>query len=453
MASEEKDTESGSSTISRRDALKAGAIGAASLTAAAALGKTGVAKAAAPAIVTRAPQTISLMSWFQFEAGRNTAWNTLIKDFHASQNDYRIKWTGWGAESFTSHVLTQQASGGISADVITLIPDLAYRLVQTGALEPIDDIIAKLTINGKPAVPTAAHNFLRKDGHLYGISTVEVPFAVVYNKQLTDKAGITKLATTPAQWKSQLHALTKKPNQFGIWQPNSPSEVFGWWFQLQNYCLMFDTTWGVGQKSLVNSPKIVAALEVWLEQYQNTMAVGATDAVATKLFDNGQIAEELNVSAAVNILKTSAPAIYPFIRSAPPPWPTKKSLSRLHPLSIVKGTSKMDGAKAFAAFLYDPVNNAKLMELCLDVVPTYTDSLSIPGVKQFLAAQTWAQGYQEIVHVPFPTCEGDFIAHDTEFGNIVTQNFEQALFGNVTVQAAMNSAQQQIEDASNRWFK
>ncbi|MGH2343633.1 MAG: hypothetical protein ACRDG4_00295, partial [Chloroflexota bacterium] len=178
MTSETKDTESGSSQISRRDALKAGAIGAVGLGAAAAAGKTGIARAAAPAIVTRAPQTITLMSWFQFEAGRNTAWFQLIKDFHASQNDYRIKWTGWGAESFTSHVLTQQASGGISADVITLIPDLAYRLVQGGALEPIDDIVAKLTIGGKPAVPTPAHQFLRKGGHLYGISTVEVPFAV-----------------------------------------------------------------------------------------------------------------------------------------------------------------------------------------------------------------------------------------------------------------------------------
>ena len=447
MASETKDVESGSAKISRRDVLKAGAAGAAGLAAAATLGKASTAMAA-PAIVTRAPQTITLMSWFQFEPGRNAAWFQLVKDFHASQNDYRIKWTGWPGEQYTSHVLVQQQSGGISADVLTLIPDLAYRLVQAGVLAPIDDIVAKLNIH-----PSPAHDFLRKGGHLYGINTVEVPFAIVYNKQLTDKAGITKLATNPADWKTQLHALTHKPNQFGIWQPNSPSEVFGWWFQLQNYCLMYDTLWAVGKKSLVNSPKIVAALEVWLEQYQNTMAVGATDAVATRLFDNGQIAETLNVSAAVNQYKVTAPKLFPHIRSAPPPWPTKKSLSRLHPLSIVASTSKMDGAKAFAEFMYAPANNAKLMELCLDVIPSYPEILKVPGVTQWLSAQLWATGYQEIVHVPFPTCEGDFIAHDTEFGNIVTQNFEQALFGNVTVQAAMNNAQQQIEDASNRWFK
>ncbi len=434
--------------VSRKDLLKAGAVGAAGLGAAATIGSSvGVARAAAPAVVTRAPQTITLMSWFQFEPGRNTAWFKLVDEFHKSQNDYRIKWTGWGAENYTTHVLTQLQAGGITADVMTLIPDLAYRVARAGALAPIEKLI--------PAGyhPTPAHDFLRFNGHLYGINVVEVPFAVVYNKKLTDKAGITKLATNPAQWRAQLRALTHKPAQYGIWQPNSPSEVFGWWFQLQNYCLMYDTFWAVGKKSLVNSPKIVAALEEWLWQYQNVMAVGATDAVATRLFDNGQIAETLNVSAAVNIYKASAPALYPHIRSAAPPWPSKKSLSRLHPLAIVASTKKMDGAQAFFKFMADPVNNAQLMELCLDVVPTYQETINVPGVKQYLASQFWAQGYQEIVHVPFPTCEGDFIAHDTEFGNIVTQNFEQALFGAATVQQAMDRAQQQIEDASNRWFR
>jgi len=448
VVNNDTETSKASGTLTRKDLLKAGAAGTISLGAAAATGKLGVARATAPAIVTRAPQTITLMTWFQFEDGRKQAWAALIKDFHAAQNDYRIKVTGWPGENYTSHVLVQQQSGGISADVITLIPDLAYRLALAGVLEPLDTIVAKLNIH-----PSAAHNYLRLNGHLYGINVVEVPFAVVYNKKLTDRAGITKLATTPAEWKDQLHALTKKPNQYGIWQPNSPSQIFGWWFELQNYCLMYDTLWAVGKKSLVNSPKIVAALEVWLEQYQNTMAVGATDSVAQRLFDNGQIAETLNVSAAVNQYKVTAPALYPYIRSAPPPWPSRKSLSRLHPLSIMASTHKMDGAKAFTEFMAKPVNNAKLMELCLDVVPTSPEVLAVPGVKQYLATQTWAEGYRHIVPVPFPTCEGDFLAHDTEFGNIVTQNFEQALFGNVSVQAAMNTAQQQIEDASSRWFK
>jgi len=450
VASETKDNELFSSRKTRREVLKAGAAGAVGLGAAAALGKTGVARAAAPAIVSRAPQTITLMSWFQFEAGRNTAWNTLIADFHASQNDYRIKWTGWPSATYTQQMLVQLQSGGLNADVITLIPDGAYRLVHAGVLSPIDDIVAKLGIH-----PSPAHNYLRLNGHLYGISTVEVPFAITYNKQLTDKAGITKLATTPTEWMQQLKMLTHKPTQYGIWQPNAPSDFFNWWFQLQNYCLMYDTVWGVGQKSLVNTPKIVAALEVWANQYKNYMLQNVTGLQALPLWGRKLIAEELNVSAAVNQFKTvmSASDFNNYVRSAPPPWPTKKAISRLHPLSILAGTKKMDGAKAFAEFMYTPANNAKLMELCLDVIPAYPEILDVPGVKAWLANQPWATGYQDIVHVPFPDVDGAFIAHDSEFGQIVTQNFQQALIGEVTVKQAMDQAQQQIEDASNRWFK
>jgi len=80
-----------------------------------------------------------------------------------------------------------------------------------------------------------------------------------------------------------------------------------------------------------------------------------------------------------------------YVRSAPPPWPTRKSVSRLHPLSVLAGTKKMDGALAFAEFMYAPANNAKLMELCLDVIPSYPEILDVPGVKAWLANQPWAK--------------------------------------------------------------
>jgi len=108
--------------------------------------------------------------------------------------------------NYTQQMLVQLQSGGLNADVITLIPDGAFRLVQAGVLRPIDDLVAKLKIH-----PSPAHNYLRKNGHLYGINTVEVPFAITYNKKLTDAAGIHKLATNPTEWLKQLKLLTTSP--------------------------------------------------------------------------------------------------------------------------------------------------------------------------------------------------------------------------------------------------
>ena len=72
-----KDTDGGklSRKVTRRDILKAGAAGAAGLGAAA----LGTPAMAAPAILRNARQIIKVMSWFQYEPGRNAAWPAAVK--------------------------------------------------------------------------------------------------------------------------------------------------------------------------------------------------------------------------------------------------------------------------------------------------------------------------------------------------------------------------------------
>jgi len=451
MSSEQEGGGSSSPKVTRRDILKAGAAGAVGLGAAAALGTPALAAAApgAPTLLRHnSPQTLKLLSWVQFEPGRKDAWKAVLDKFNASQKDYNVVFSGWESNIFTTQVLIQAQAGSIDADVMTMIPDLGLRVMQLGLLAPIDDIIAKLGVH-----PSKAHDFMRMKGHLYGISIVEVPFAVVYNSQSLAKAGIHQPATTIDGWQSQLKELTRKPKQYGIWQPNASAEIFNWWFQLQEFCLAYDTVWAKGKTPLLNTDPIIKGLELWQSQYKNYMAAGATQGQALRLFSNGQIAEELNVSAAVNQYKVTSPAVYQYVRSVPPPWPTKKSISRLHPLGIVAGTSKMDGAKAFVEFMATPANMALLMEKGLDVVPPYPEVNKVPGFKQYMDSQFWAKGYLDITAVPFPDVMGDFISHNTEFGNIVTTNFQRALISNTTVAQAMATAQQQVVALGQRVFR
>jgi ABC-type glycerol-3-phosphate transport system substrate-binding protein len=181
------------------------------------------------------------------------------------------------------------------------------------------------------------------------------------------------------------------------------------------------------------------------------MPAGATYEQAFKLFSHGQIAEQMNVPAAAIYYKRTS--VYPYLRSAPPPWPTRKSFSRLHPLSIVAGTSKLDGAKAFVEFMATPTHMAQLMQLCLDVVPPYPEIWHEPNFKTYMATQFWASGFQEIAPVPFPNVMGDFIAYDAEFGAIVSRNLQKALSSGRPVADAMNTAQQQAIALGRRVFQ
>jgi ABC-type glycerol-3-phosphate transport system substrate-binding protein len=433
-----KDMDGGklSRKVTRRDVLKAGAAGAAGLGAAA----LGTPAMAAPAILRNARQVLKVMSWFQYEPGRNAAWATMYKEFNASQKDYKVTVTGWESQSFTTQVLIQAQAGSIDADVIHLIPDLGLRVMQMGLLAPLDDIIAKVGVH-----PTKAHDFMRMKGHLYGLSIVEVPFAVIYNKALLNKAGIKQPATTIDGWNQQLKMLTHKPIQYGLWEPSAPSEVFAWWFFMQQYGLAYGGVWAKGKTSLLTSAPIVKAMELWLTQYKNVEPQGTTAPQSLRLIGNGTVAETQTVSAAVNQYKVVAPKTYANIRSVAPPWQGKRSCSRLHPIGIVASTSKMDGAKAFVEFMATPENMAQLMKLCLDVVPPYPEVWKVPGFKAYMDSQFWAKGYLDIDPVPFPSVMGDYIRYNTEFGNIVTTQMQKAMLGRAAVADALAAADKQVQ--------
>ena len=392
--------------------------------------------------------TLKLMSWFQYEPGRHEAWNTMMAKFNKSQSKYKVVWTGWPANQYEDHVNTQVQAGGIDADVMTLIPDLAARLVQQGnVLAPINSIVKKVGVH-----PSASHNYIRKGGNLYGISIVEVAFGLLYNKALLAKAGIKRPANDPEQWLTQTVKLTTKPNQFGLYSPNTMAEQFSFWFTLQDWANAYDAKWAIGKKPNLTDPKIIKTLTVWKEFYDQTVPQGSNDAASARLFSNGQIAQELIVSAAVNIIKTTGPKIFPNLRSVAAPWKSGKQISRLHPLSIVKATKNMDGAVAFVTFMTEPDNMAQLMRGSLDVVPAFPEVLQVKGMKAWLDGQKWSTGYRAIKPVSQLDVEGDFVYHDTEFGQIILTNYQRALTGSTSVASAMADAQKQAQALADRVF-
>ena len=148
----------------------------------------------------------------------------------------------------------------------------------------------------------------------------------------------------------------------------------------------------------------------------------------------------------------SGPKVYPDLRSVAAPWESGKQISRLHPLSIVKSTKNMDGAVAFVTFMTQPENMAQLMRGSLDVVPAFPEVLQVKGMKAWLDSQKWSTGYRAIKPVSQLDVEGDFVYHDTEFGQIILTNFQRALTGSTSVASAMADAQKQAQALADRVF-
>ena len=181
------------------------------LAGAAALGATALTPSFSRRAYADDRKVLKVMSWEQFQPGEKDGWNALFEKFNQSQNKYKVEWTGWPAGQYISNVVIQAKAGGIDADVLMAMPDLAAQVIRKFKLaEPLDSIVSELGIT-----PSGGHEFLKQDGKLYGLSAIDVNFALVYNKALFDKAGV-QPATSQDEWIETTKKLTHRPDQFGI---------------------------------------------------------------------------------------------------------------------------------------------------------------------------------------------------------------------------------------------
>jgi len=113
------------------------------------------------------PVTVKYMTWWWAEKGRNDAWRGIVKKFHDAQKDIRIQEVGFPYSEFFQRVTTQLAGGRLDADVLSFYDELGIRLIKTGALSPVDDVVQKLGIQEK--LDKTVHQFVTSGGKLYGL--------------------------------------------------------------------------------------------------------------------------------------------------------------------------------------------------------------------------------------------------------------------------------------------
>lgn len=161
---------------------------------------------------------------------------------------------------------------------------------------------------------------------------------------------------------------------------------------------------------------------------------------------NQQIASQMIVSAAANVYKDSAPEFYPNMNTYALPWESKKTIARIHPITINNQSKNSEAAMEFLTWLYKPENYRKLLTRQLDVIPAY----EVGGLDDYFAGIHWLTGFKDINMITPPQMVGDFIFNNQEYGQIVLQNFQNVLAGNQSVEDAMATAQTQAEDLAGR---
>ena len=427
------------SLVNRRSLIKGTAAGAAGL----ALTSPKASKVfAAPALLQGETIELDYVTWFWNEPGRGEAWRQMIADFQAEQSDITVNEAGWAFDEFSNNIIIQLQAGSLEGDLIQTTPDLVLRLLQAGVLTNLNPALEANDIT----TLSSAHDYITVDGEVLGLDVVTVVFGLLYNTELFDGAGITTLPTTPEEWLDVSTSLTARPDTFGMYSPHSMAEAESFWFTLQQWGCVYDGVWAEGSAPMLTSEPILNGLNLYKQFYDATFPQGTNDAAATELWANQQIAQQLIVSALVNVYKDSAPDLYPLINSYSLPWESKKAIARIHPITINNQSEKQEAAMEWVTWLYKPENYRNLLTRQLDVIPAY----EVDGLDDYFADLHWLEGYLDINQTTPPDMVGDFIFANQEFGQIVLTNFQNVLTGGQSVEDAMAAAQTQAEELAGR---
>ena len=408
-------------------------------------GVLGAAAATSATLLTRragaaGPVKIRVMSWEQFQPGEKEGWNELFAKYNASQARAEVSWTGFPFNQFVQNVVTQVHAGGIEADILMATPDLAAQVIRKFDLGvPLDPVVEALGVQ-----PSGGHEYLRRDGKLYGLSVIDVPFTLIYDRTKYQAAGLAQPPASPEEWVAVTRKLTDRPAKFGLALTNTLADGESWWIELQNFCLPFDGVWAQGKRPMVTSPPVLKGLQLWRDLYQAGVPQGTASAAMLRLLGDGRIAQTWGVTATMIVVKSVGPNEYANLLSAPPPWPSRRSLDRLHPLIVLKTGKNVELALDFVKFAMAPENMAALMQKNLYAIPPYDLAARSPAFKQYAATMPWISGFLAAKQVSPVDVMGDFSSLDDQFGRIVVQNMQRAL-GGTSIEHAMTTAQQQLE--------
>ncbi|THF70052.1 sugar ABC transporter substrate-binding protein [Deinococcus sp. Arct2-2] len=305
--------------------------------------------------------TISLAPLF------NDEMNRLVSQFEKENPTINLKWVDVPANAIEQKLLAAVASGRPPA-AVNLSSDMAVKLVQQGALEPLTLSDAqKKSYFGSPL------NTFTFDGKTMGVPWYWAPKVVAYNTDIFRKAGLDP-ANPPRTIQTLIAAAKQIKDKTGMYgfMPNINNINMLFMFQEAGLPI-FDKS---GAKAVFNSPEHVKLLQTYVDLYkggyipEDTMRRGFT--AATELYSSGKLAMLITGPQFILRVANDNKAIYDLTKVAP--YPINIAGNVIHtPLmgfTVPKGVKDKALSQKLALFLTNDVNQLQFSKVTKTTFPS-----------------------------------------------------------------------------------
>ncbi|MGW0335346.1 ABC transporter substrate-binding protein [Streptomyces sp. NPDC003011] len=396
-----------------------------------------------------------IVFWDNNGGVRTDIWKEVIADFEKANPDIDVEYVGIASTEYQSKVDTAIQGGGLP-DVGGVGAAMIAAISAQNALEPLDDRLAKSSLDGKlnedmlKSLKAAGGG----DGTLYSIPTSANNGVLYYRTDLFERAGL----EAPTTWDRFYEAADKLTNvgknEFGYTirgGAGSIAQALDAMYGQSGITSFWDAS---GEKTTVNDPKNVAALEKYADLYKKVTPAADLNNDFTKMvaqWDSGTIGM-LNHNLGSYQDHVKAFGTDKFRGIPQPTGPGGKRVQVSNPvdgLGLFKSSKNKGAAWKFIKFATSHAENSKFNESA-GQVPSNNDAAQDAWVSKAeptkLAAEALSDGSTTIVQLPYYLPDwGTISKSDNE------PNFQKVLLGKMSAKDFLDTLAEQLNTAQAEW--
>ncbi|MBD0842500.1 MULTISPECIES: ABC transporter substrate-binding protein [unclassified Streptomyces] len=398
--------------------------------------------------------TGKIVFWDNNGGVRTDIWKEIIADFEKANPDIEVDYVGIPSTEVQSKYDTAIQGGGLP-DVGGVGAAMLAGIAAQDALEPVEERLAGSSLDGKlnedmvESVKVAGGS-----DHMYSIPTSANNGVLYYRTDLFDKAGLEEPSTWEAFYQAAEKLTDAKKNEFGYTirgGAGSIAQALDAMYGQSGITSFWDAS---GEKTTVNDPKNVEALEKYAALYKKVTPAADLNNDFTKMvaqWDSGTIGMlNHNLGSYQDHVKAFGAEKF---RGIPQPvGPGGKRVQVSNPvdgLGLFKSSKNKEAAWKFIEFAASHESNSKWNESA-GAIPSHTEAAKDAWIGEAeptkLAAAALNDGSTTVVQLPYYLPDWNTISKaDNE------PNFQKVLLGKMSAKDFLDTLAEQLNEAQAEW--
>ncbi|OON82799.1 ABC transporter substrate-binding protein [Streptomyces tsukubensis] len=391
--------------------------------------------------------------WDNNGGPRTAIWTEIIKDFEKKNPDIKVKYVPIPIADVQSKYDTAISGGGLP-DVGGVGTAYLAGMVSQDALEPLDKRIKDSALKGRlvESMVKSVRSAAGRGDEVYSVPTSANNGVLWYRTDLFKQAGL----EPPSTWDKFYAAADKltdaKKNKFGYTIRGGAGSIAQALDAL--YGQSGITEFWKGDRTTLNDPKNVTALEKYAALYKKTTPAADVNNDFTKMvaqWDTGTIGMlNHNLGSFQDHVKALGEEKFAGIPAPVGDGGTRVQVSNpVDGLGLFKSSKNKTAAWKFIEFAAAHASNSKWNESA-GAIPANTEAAKDPWIGETestsLAAKTLTDGSTKIVELPYYLPDWNNISKaDNE------PEFQKVLLGKVTAKAFLDKMADELNAANKEW--